>query len=113
MLLIEKFFALNGLPWDIMKAKAVDEFGAQCLEHLKIRRSRKTFAKSLWTHCGYKTKSEAGTGSEIVRYTSEETSLMIPKIVGHDAVIRIDDAEISEPTDPSEFEQYGDKDGVK
>ena len=56
--------------------------------------------RNAWTHCGYKSKSELGTGSEMVRHTAQETSLMVQRIIGDDAAIGIDDAEITDPMDP-------------
>ena len=59
-------------------------------------------------HCGYKPKSDLGNGSEIVRYTDNQTSVMVQKVIGNDSFIGIDDAEIAEPMDPQEFESYCD-----
>ena len=61
-----------------------------------------------WVHCGYKPKSNLGNGTEIVRYTDAQTSLMMQKIIGDDSYIGIDDAEITEPINPLEFDKYGD-----
>ena len=57
------------------------------------------------THCGYKSKSELGIEFEMVRHTSQEASLMAQKIIGDDAAIGIEDAEITCPMDPHSYDE--------
>ena len=48
----------------------------------------------MWTHCGYKAQSELGRGGEIVHHSEDETSRMIQRLLGDDAVIELGDEEL-------------------